>query len=733
VLAVLSWTVAPLLALHVWWWLRRRELLRFQLVLDMVLAVVVGPALVRGADRNTVRCLSRNRPFTEWQWAQATQYQPTHSDLVLQIHPWLEETRRELLDGELPLISDRIGGGLPLLANGQTGLWAPVNLPVWALGVEQGTTVMAFWKLELAALGAFLLLLRGWRLSHHASAVGSIAWGGGCYLVAWLLVPMGWVIAAVPWLWWSVVWALRGGARPWRVTLAAVALGWLMGSGLNPETASIAAGSALLAGLVLHPSRWRRIAAIGLVAAALATLLAWPTFGYIQASEKLAQVRVLRPNESSPPLEIRWAAVQQLVVPMVHGHPGRGEWRGPYPYAAAAAGIGGLGLGLLVIGRTRRRHRGFACAAWTSLGVAVLLAYRLPPIDSVLVRLPPFDRMTLPRFILLAGWGLALWAALAVEGAQQGRRRKAPWMAIPAAAVGVVALLGGPWRLAQTEMALVALTVVAASASVSLLARPAWIAPVMALELALYAVGINPVAAVEDRRPRPPLLERLMAVQRAEGGRVLGLAGYLPANLAVRYGLSDLRAYDPLRPRPYVRMLAELGDPDPILGGPLSTAPAALAGAWSVRFLLTPPGQVPAGWRLRWRGPEGALWSNPLWLPEVRVVGRAVAVDDSRGWRLLTEGEVDLASAAVVPEGTPQVFAGRVAMSDVERRGPSITAKVRCSGPCLVVVARPWAPGWRAKVDGARVPLVRANLAGLGVRTPGGDRHIELAYHPWRW
>jgi uncharacterized membrane protein YfhO len=58
---------------------------------------------------------------------------------------------------------------------------------------------------------------------------------------------------------------------------------------------------------------------------------------------------------------------------------------------------------------------------------------------------------------------------------------------------------------------------------------------------------------------------------------------------------------------------------------------------------------------------------------------------------------------------------------------------VRCDGPCLVVAARPWAPGWRALVDGRPALLVRANLAGLGVVVPAGEHGVELDYNPWRW
>ena len=181
------------------WWRSPRSF-RFQLILDVILASVVGPALIVGGDLNPVRSLERNRPFEDHQWSTLTQFQPTQSDLVLQFHPWWDATRDALLDGRMPLLAEDMGGGLPLMANGQTGLWAPMMLPVWALGPERGTTVMAFWKIELAGLGAFLFLWRLWRLRWSAAVCGGLAYAGGAYQVAWLLVPLSWVTALLPWV-----------------------------------------------------------------------------------------------------------------------------------------------------------------------------------------------------------------------------------------------------------------------------------------------------------------------------------------------------------------------------------------------------------------------------------------------------------------------------------------------------------------------------------------------------
>jgi hypothetical protein len=316
-----------------------------------------------------------------------------------------------------------------------------------------------------------------------------------------------------------------------------------------------------------------------------------------------------------------------------------------------------------------------------------------------------------------------------MDGALHGRLRNAAWRWAPAVVLAGAAVVFKPWQLVPLDLVLVIVTVVSAAAAAVLIRRPTLLVSLVAVELALCAAGINPVADARDRLPRPEVVERLIELQAAEGGRVMGVDGILPANLAGRYGLADLRAYDPLRPLPFAALFGALGQTDPVLGGPVHRAPPKIAGAWSVRFLISGPSRTADGWDAVWRGREGAVWRNPSWLPEVRVVGRTVV----GGWDRLVSETVDFETSAVVPEGTPRVAADCVDLEVELLEGPRIEAVVDCDGPCLVVAARPWAPGWSARVDGEKRAVVLANLAGLGVVVPAGRHRVELDYSPWRW
>lgn len=729
-MAVILWALLPILAAHGALWRWNRRALRFQLLLDLILLVLFAPALGRGLVLDPVRCLQSSAPFTAWHWDRETTLQPTQSDLVLQLHPWWEEAGRQLREGRMPWIAPHIGGGVPLAGNGQTGLLAPVMLPVWVLGPERGTTVMAVWKVEAAALGTFLLLAVAWRLRFFAAAVGGLAWGIGPFVEGWLVSPLAWSLAALPWVWWLVTAVLRRRAR-WRgVAAAGVLCGWLMGCGLNPESAVVVVGSALLAGLVLHPQRWLRLVVLGVVAGTLAAGLAWPVLRTISASSKAEAYRATNPNLAPLPWALRGAALEQMLLPAIHGHPGRGTWHGPYPYAAGALGVGGAALALILAGAVLRRHRRLLAAALAALGVAAVLAFRLPPLDLLLVRLPPFDRMTLPRFGLLAPWGLALWAALAAHGGlASGLRRRLSWL-LP---VGLLAAGGvAGWRWGTWSLVLALSAGVAAAAALLLLhRRRRWLPAVVAAELVLLAVGINPTAAPADEVPEPPVLVRLQERCRTEPGRIVGLGHVLPPNVAARYGLADLRSFDPLRPWPLARLQALLGAEDPVLPGPLRSAPPHLLGAWSVRYLLTSSETAAEGWEAVDEGEGVRVWRNPFWQPEVRLAGRTLGLPEEAGWNLLADDPALLTEAVLVPAGTELVSASQRRLEVLRRHPDRLEARVTCNGPCLLVLAQPWAPGWGARVDGRRRPLVRTNLAGLGVVCPPGRHEAELSYRPW--
>jgi len=340
--------------------------------------------------------------------------------------------------------------------------------------------------------------------------------------------------------------------------------------------------------------------------------------------------------------------------------------------------------------------------------------------------------MTLPRFGVLIPWGLVVLAALSLDGALRGRIRPLVARLVPAGLVGVVALSAAPWNLQPPSIALVVLSF-AGALGVALFHRRAVVPMLVAGEAALLAIGINPVADATDRLPHPPLVERLQVLNQQNPARIIGLARAFPPNLAMRYGLRDLRASDPLRPKPFARLMGVLGEPRTILGGPLRYAPPGLCGAWGVKYAVTRPRKKLEGWQDVYSDSDGIIWSNPQVLPEVRVVGSVVPEpEDSQGSLKLVDG-FDFEHTALVALPAPLIFATKTTLEMGFRTPTGLEATVECNGPCLLVVAQPWAPGWQATVDGKAAKVVISNIAGMGVVAPEGRHSVQLSYHPWAW
>ncbi|UNX55752.1 hypothetical protein MF406_05820 [Georgenia sp. TF02-10] len=83
-------------------------------------------------------------------------------------------------------------------------------------------------------------------------------------------------------------------------------------------------------------------------------------------------------------------------------------------------------------------------------------------------------------------------------------------------------------------------------------------------------------------------------------------------------------------------------------------------------------------------------------------------------------GEVDL-------DGQPADVAVAVDQDDYQR------VRVRAEGAGVLVVADGFQEDWVARVDGAEVPILRADHAMRGVPVPAGEHVVELSYHPVGW
>lgn len=82
----------------------------------------------------------------------------------------------------------------------------------------------------------------------------------------------------------------------------------------------------------------------------------------------------------------------------------------------------------------------------------------------------------------------------------------------------------------------------------------------------------------------------------------------------------------------------------------------------------------------------------------------------------------------VTEPGSAEGALGTVVL--LEERADLIRIEVEAQAPAWLVLLDTWDPGWRASVDGAAVPIVRANAAFRALQVPAGRHVVEERYRP---
>ena len=117
-------------------------------------------------------------------------------------------------------------------------------------------------------------------------------------------------------------------------------------------------------------------------------------------------------------------------------------------------------------------------------------------------------------------------------------------------------------------------------------------------------------------------------------------------------------------------------------------------------------------------------------LPRAYVVGGARVADGEAGRRLLVDPTFDPSREVVLASGLPSPggLPGTSQVTDL--RADRVRLHARLSSPGYVVLVDTYDPGWRARIDGAEAPVLRANEAFRAVALPAGEHNIEMIYRP---
>ena len=651
----------------------------------------------------------------------------TASDYVRYFAPWAAFVQRTLRAGSLPLWNPYVGTGVPVSEALQPALFHPFTLLLVALPVEHALTVLALLRLALAGLGAFVLA-RVLGCGAPAATLAGVLWALEPFHLVLRFHTLPNVSACLPWLLAVSEHRLRGGAS--RRTLAAWALVAAFAClGGHSQTAAHVLGIAVA---------YHLVRAIGRPAALGREL------GFVGAGVLLAALGAL---------VAVWGHTELVLDGFARTFR---AFRGVYPHLPAShlgsflvpVGLSGVQvpayvglLALVLVAGGLAGRAPFPAWPWALLTLASgAVAYALRPIADAVGALPLVGLADHSRLLIVMHLGLAILAARGVECLDDPRARRAMALAVLVLAVGL-AVLAGDGSVRPGLVAPAASLGFAAAILILPRALPAtaWLAALLVVA-DLYAVyGPVPRGGVRAFPPMPAALAPLGG--QPGGERAVIANAVLPPNVAAFYDVPSLPAFEPSMSEATVQLLVQAGlTPSFHLGvtaGPEVKPPALrvldLLGAGRL-FLADPVRDPMLRGRLEELSREPlAVYRNPAAMPRVFAAAEArAAADPGTALALLADPRIDLRRTVVLEGAEPEPGAAPEAAATTTAYAPGhVRARATCAGACWLVLTESFAPGWRASVDGASVPVLRGDRALVAVAVPPGSHDVELVYRPW--
>lgn len=680
-------------------------------------------------------------------------------DPVLQFQPWMELNWSELRAGRLPLWNPYAGCGVPHLANGQSAIFDPFNLPIHFGPMPAALGLVAALRLWFAGVGAFFLA-RAWGLNVWGRWFAGLAFPFCGFLVVWLLYP---VTPAAIWLPWILLATDRAVSRPslrasaW---LAVCAGGTLVAGHIQTSAHVLLAAAGLAA--------WRLAWDPGVVGRRRAAVLAWG--GGIALGVGIAAVQIVplgvyltkspvwseRHREHPPFWELTRPRLLESAcvgLPYIYGSQRRG-----HPNLSRALGLDNLnesaggyaGLATLVwlapLGFAARRRTEVRFLAVLFV-VGAMGAYRIPPVDNILRALPVIGVTDNRRLTLWVAFALTFLGAFGVERLSRGFAPSRLWAWVWLAAAGpliagsvlvsmnqatireraerhyagtigdvapeVAALRADrqinaaldftPWYLrtrAGELLLLAAMVGVARRSARARRALPLGAVGIVMVELFGFGMGLNPAIdrSLQDRES--PVIARLREGLGASQ-RALGVGEELPPNVLMRFGLADPRNYDSIE-------LSRSLDWFEPLYEPTDEARSSRRGVtWETVAAALP--------RLEQAAVGAAVGATAP--PEPGLFERVEQIGDVWIAWLKPANWVEIVGApSSVKANRPSARSIRLEVPPGESR--------------KIIVRETWDSGWRARVDGAPARVEPYLDVFMMVAVDGSARVVDLIYDP---
>ena len=486
-----------------------------------------------------------NAPWNILQW-----------DSLAQYYPWRLYAARMLHQGQIPLWNPYQFSGAPFVANLQSAVFYPLNLPFWIFDVRYAFGISAALHTLLAAFGTYFLAQR-WKLSRPAALLAAIGFAFCGYLAAWFVLPtLADTACWMPLL--ILLLELTADApneKRWRrLALFSLSLACAVLAGHVQIFLYIVAALILRALFLTKPFRALGLLILaGIWSFALAALQILPTLELAKLGHRAGGAGTVEVWQNFiAPRALQWSDLPSLFIP---------QW----PFLSFNENFAYTGIvicllaiiGIAIAVKRRSRQGGFA-AALAIFGLLYALA--TPLAEVIFLYVPGVAQMGGPgRALLLWSFGAAMLAAFALDGWIKYESGKSTFK-----------------KTTKSTFALSAIIVLIVCAELFWNGQSA--------HPTSPAFSIYPKTALTDwLQKNVPADERILFVTPRENGlrenwlpsemlQQIGRnhpIGVLPPNGAMVYSLRDINGYDSLSPKAYRDFLLQGAGTDvsPMLNG----------------------------------------------------------------------------------------------------------------------------------------------------------------------
>jgi hypothetical protein len=705
---------------------------------------------------------------------------PILGDQTREFLTFFKVARESIYQKEVPLWNPYIMAGTPLLADSQSALLFPLNWSFYFLPLYLGFTVSALLKMLIASLATYAFA-RKISLSHPAAIMAGTVYTFSIFNVFWLNHPHTNVTIFFPLL---LLLAEKIKDNP-RLPLMAI-LGLVVGLQLLGGHVEIAFHIAVAVTLffLFRLIEYRKDGRALFLR--LKTFVGGYTLGFFLAGvllipflEFLSQSATWAVRSDKNPFSLDPMGFISLILPDFFINPGWPFDISGYHGLSLYAGICPLILSIFVLACRPQKISVFF--AGLSL-FALAIVFRLPPFFSLLTFLPLFKQtpniyMVLFHILsvsLLGAMGLDVILATDKDDALRGRIKKlliSTSFILPLLATGLILLVMKTSFLSPILRGVESLSAPALGrilyqigsncvrsaffvgftfillAAACLVRWPKRLLGALAVvitfvDLFIAGSGWNP--AIPVRWAKPPLPPAVHFLQQdKEVYRVAGIGSVMGPNLATFCSLQDIRGYDvPVADRYHTFFQKVLKGKAAwwVYDLPkLSEGSLDFLGLMNVKYILSVE-SLPHPLKLVY-DKEVKIYENPNAFPrcflahEMEIVQdgqaaleRVIALGPELKRVVVIEGSFSKCSAALPLSEREKAVQERVQI--VRYTAQQVKVDVETSSPGFLILGDTYFPGWKANVDGKRVPIYRADYLLRAVAVEKGSHRVVFLYQP---